>query len=73
MPKRLIAPPITTPTHQDSLNFMRDRVQGCGGAVGLDSRGNVAIAHTTERMAWAFMRDSPDETSNVLEDSGTVR
>jgi len=36
---------------------MKSKVNGFGGAVCLDMEGNAGIAHTTERMAWAHIRE----------------
>eukprot|EP00938_MAST-03A_sp_MAST-3A-sp1_P006089 g6089.t1 len=45
----------STPTDaaQRALEYMKHRVGGCGGVICMDTKGNVGIAHTTERMAWA--------------------
>lgn len=36
---------------------MTQRVQGSGGAVVLSSSGDTAACFTTERMAWAWVKD----------------
>ena len=36
-----------------SLNHMKNRVNGCGGIIAVDTDHNVGIAHTTPYMSWA--------------------
>ena len=38
----------------ESMNYLRERVQGHGGIILLDAQGRVGIAHNTPRMAWAL-------------------
>jgi L-asparaginase / beta-aspartyl-peptidase len=37
----------------EAMNYLKDRVNGHGGIILLDSRGHFGIAHNTPRMAWA--------------------
>ena len=47
---KLVQPPQMP---HNGLKYMKHRVGGCGGVICMDSKGNIGIAHTTERMAWA--------------------
>jgi beta-aspartyl-peptidase (threonine type) len=38
----------------EAINYLKDRVNGHGGIILLDSEGCVGIAHNTPRMAWAL-------------------
>lgn len=38
----------------ETMNYLKDRVNGHGGIILLDSQGRVGIAHNTPRMAWAL-------------------
>ena len=35
------------------MNYLKDRLNGHGGIIVLDSQGRFGIAHNTPRMAWA--------------------
>ncbi len=37
----------------EAMNYLKDRVNGHGGIILLDSQGRYGIAHNTPRMAWA--------------------
>jgi L-asparaginase / beta-aspartyl-peptidase len=37
----------------EAMNYLKDRVNGHGGIILLDSHGRFGIAHNTPRMAWA--------------------
>lgn len=37
----------------EAMNYLKDRVNGHGGIILLDSSGHFGIAHNTPRMAWA--------------------
>ena len=50
----------------EAMNYLKDRVNGYGGIILLDSQGRVGIAHNTARMAWAL------KTAATF-DSGVVR
>lgn len=39
---------------QEAINYLKDRVDGHGGMILLDSQGRYGIAHNTPRMAWAI-------------------
>ena len=41
---------------EQSLDFMASRVQGSGGAIVINKHGDVGMAFTTERMAWAWVK-----------------
>eukprot|EP00750_Incisomonas_marina_P009353 INCI15961.1.p1 GENE.INCI15961.1~~INCI15961.1.p1 ORF type:complete len:354 (+),score=68.82 INCI15961.1:350-1411(+) len=56
-----------------SLDYMRTRVAGYGGVVSLDMAGNPGIAHTTERMAWAHIREVRQEGGGASEMPTIVR
>jgi beta-aspartyl-peptidase (threonine type) len=38
----------------EAMNYLKDRVDGHGGIILLDSQGRTGIAHNTPRMAWAL-------------------
>lgn len=39
---------------EHACNSMTNRLNQTGGAIGLDSEGNIGIAFTSRNMAWAF-------------------
>lgn len=39
---------------QEAMNYLKQRLNGHGGIIVLDPRGNFGIAHNTPRMAWAY-------------------
>ncbi|KAL7878063.1 hypothetical protein SRHO_G00047060 [Serrasalmus rhombeus] len=43
---------------KSSLQFMRERVQGCGGAIVVSPKGDWTATFTTERMAWAAVDEN---------------
>ncbi len=45
----------------EAINYLKDRVNGHGGMILLDTQGRIGIAHNTPRMAWA-LRTVGDET-----------
>ncbi len=38
----------------EAMNYLKDRVNGHGGIILLDSQGRRGLAHNTPRMAWAL-------------------
>jgi L-asparaginase / beta-aspartyl-peptidase len=50
----------------EAMNYLKDRVNGHGGIILLDTQGRVGMAHNTPRMAWAL------RTAKGF-DSGVVR
>src|SRR5437667_9257846 len=38
----------------EAMNYLKDRVNGHGGIILLDSQGHFGISHNTPRMAWAL-------------------
>src|SRR5881392_1596386 len=38
----------------EAMNYLKDRVNGHGGIILLDSQGRFGLAHNTPRMAWAL-------------------
>ena len=40
---------------QQALEHMKSRVGGCGGAICVDSKGNVDVCHSTDNMSWAIV------------------
>lgn len=38
---------------REAMNYLRQRLQGMGGIIVLDTQGRFGIAHNTPRMAWA--------------------
>lgn len=49
----------------EAMNYLKDRVDGHGGIILLDSQGRFGIAHNTPRMAWAY-RTSGQSDSSVI-------
>ncbi len=39
---------------EEAMNYLKDRVNGHGGIILLDSHGRYGLAHNTPRMAWAL-------------------
>jgi beta-aspartyl-peptidase (threonine type) len=39
---------------EEAMNYLKDRVNGHGGIILLDSQGRFGLAHNTPRMAWAL-------------------
>jgi beta-aspartyl-peptidase (threonine type) len=39
---------------QESMNYLKERLNGHGGIIVLDTHGHFGIAHNTPRMAWAL-------------------
>jgi beta-aspartyl-peptidase (threonine type) len=37
----------------EAINYLKDRLNGHGGIILLDTNGRFGIAHNTPRMAWA--------------------
>jgi L-asparaginase / beta-aspartyl-peptidase len=42
---------------ENSCKKMLVDLKGTGGVVGLDNKANVAIAFTSQRMAWAYQKE----------------
>ena len=51
---------------EEAMNYLKERANGHGGIILLDSRGRFGIAHNTPRMAWALK-------TKQMSDSGVVR
>ncbi len=45
---------------EEAMNYLKERVNGHGGIILLDSKGHIGVAHNTPRMAWA--RRSAEKT-----------
>src|SRR5437879_8581526 len=39
---------------QESMNYLKERVNGHGGIIVLNREGHIGISHNTPRMAWAY-------------------
>jgi beta-aspartyl-peptidase (threonine type) len=39
---------------KESMNYLKQRLNGHGGIIVLDAKGRFGIAHNTPRMAWAI-------------------
>ena len=46
---------------QESMNYLKERVNGHGGIIVLDTHGHFGIAHNTPRMAWALKTKKREE------------
>jgi beta-aspartyl-peptidase (threonine type) len=42
---------------EKALDYMKDRVNGRGGLIAVDTEGNIAHPFTTKRMAWTAIKD----------------
>lgn len=45
-----------------ALAYMSERVDGSGGVIALDSKGNIGHSHTTKHMVWASARNRKIES-----------
>jgi beta-aspartyl-peptidase (threonine type) len=46
----------------ESMNYLKDRVNGHGGIILLDAQGRFGISHNTPRMAWALRTSNKTES-----------
>lgn len=46
---------------QEAMNYLKQRVNGHGGIILLDTQGRFGIAHNTPRMAWAVRTSQQNE------------
>jgi beta-aspartyl-peptidase (threonine type) len=46
----------------EAMNHLKDRVNGHGGIILLDSQGQIGIAHNTPRMAWGLRTPAGSES-----------
>ena len=46
---------------QEAMNYLKQRLNGHGGIIVLNARGQFGIAHNTPRMAWAFRSVKKEE------------
>jgi beta-aspartyl-peptidase (threonine type) len=46
---------------QEAMNYLKQRLNGHGGIIVLNSEGHIGIAHNTPRMAWAYKTVSKEE------------
>ena len=46
---------------RESMNYLKERVNGHGGIIVLDIHGHFGIAHNTPRMAWALKTTTKEE------------
>src|SRR6202045_268605 len=46
---------------QESMNYLKERLNGHGGIIVLDTHGHFGIAHNTPRMAWALKTKKKEE------------
>src|SRR5262249_45448315 len=49
---------------QEAMNYLKQRVNGHGGIILLDTQGRYGIAHNTPRMAWA-VRSAQKQESGI--------
>ena len=47
---------------EKALEYMRQRVEGNGGVIALDTHGNIGHSYTTKRMVWASARNGKIES-----------
>ena len=46
---------------EEAMNYLKQRLNGHGGIILLDSQGRFGIAHNTPRMAWAIRSSQRQE------------
>ena len=46
---------------KEAMNYLKLRLNGHGGIIVLNAQGQVGIAHSTSRMAWAMKTESKEE------------
>jgi L-asparaginase / beta-aspartyl-peptidase len=46
---------------QEAMNYLKQRLNGHGGIIVLDSKGQFGLAHNTSRMAWALKTVDKEE------------
>ena len=51
---------------QEAMNYLKQRLNGHGGIIVLNTEGHIGIAHNTPRMAWAYR-------TVKTQDAGVVR
>jgi beta-aspartyl-peptidase (threonine type) len=49
----------------EAMSYLKDRVNGHGGIIVLDSVGRFGIAHNTPRMAWGIRTATESNTGVV--------
>lgn len=54
----------------EAMNYLKDRLNGHGGIIVLNSRGQIGIAHNTPRMAWAYKSQNSDAAGVEYGDLG---
>lgn len=47
---------VQTASENSCKNMLKD-FKGTGGVVGLDNKGNVSVAFTSQRMAWSYQKE----------------
>jgi beta-aspartyl-peptidase (threonine type) len=52
---------------KEAMNYLKQRVNGHGGIIVLDSKGNFGIAHNTPRMAWGYKTVGKQDVGIVRE------
>ncbi len=46
---------------QEAMNYLKQRLNGHGGIIVLNTAGQIGIAHNTPRMAWAAKTVNKEE------------
>ncbi|HEY1678952.1 MAG TPA: isoaspartyl peptidase/L-asparaginase, partial [Candidatus Sulfotelmatobacter sp.] len=52
---------------QEAMNYLKQRVNGHGGIIVLNTEGHIGIAHNTPRMAWAYKTVKKQDAGIVRE------
>jgi len=52
---------------QEAMNYLKQRVNGHGGIIVLNTEGHIGIAHNTPRMAWAYRTVKKQDAGVVRE------
>lgn len=54
---------------QEAMNYLKQRVNGHGGIIVLNTDGHIGIAHNTSRMAWAYKTVKGQDAGVLRENS----
>jgi beta-aspartyl-peptidase (threonine type) len=50
---------------QKGISILKNRVNGMGGVIGINNRGEYAFAYNTPKMAFAFAHENGDCVSHI--------
>ncbi|MHB8216123.1 MAG: isoaspartyl peptidase/L-asparaginase [Candidatus Sulfotelmatobacter sp.] len=67
---RVVAGNLPEWAAQEAMNYLKQRLNGHGGIIVLNTQGQIGIAHNTPRMAWAWKTVKSDEAGVNRGNSG---